>query len=172
MAANFFDRLPRRCPLFGGRLQAFPCPPPRPVQGGRNRTEITKERTSNNRKDERKWSSPLFLFCGCREGVGGERQGFLNLGTQLFSLTLLSSTRSLLSRDSHSDASLSRSSSTGGGTRLPTSVGERKYNTDWLHLVSAKSQPLFSSAAHLSHFRPQDFLRRLPVGTVFVTAAK
>jgi hypothetical protein len=57
---------------------------------------------------------------------------------------LLSSSFLHRSRSSHSDASLCASSSAGAGTRLPTSVVERKSNTGWLQLVSASSSRILN----------------------------
>jgi hypothetical protein len=63
--------------------------------------------------------------------------------------TLLSSL-SLRSRSSHSDASLCASASAGGGTRLPTSVVERKSSAGWLHLLSAKSSRILNRSFPLT----------------------
>ena len=59
------------------------------------------------------------------------------------------SSLSLRTRSSHSDASLLASPSVRAGTSLPTSVVERKPNTAWLHLLSAKSSRSVNRLFHL-----------------------
>jgi len=63
--------------------------------------------------------------------------------------TLLSSSRSLRSRSSHSDASLCASSQARAGASLPTSVVERKSSTALLHLSSASRSRTFQRLFHL-----------------------
>jgi hypothetical protein len=70
--------------------------------------------------------------------AGVERnRGSSTLAPSSSASTLLSSSRSLYSRSSHSDASLCTSSSAGNGTHLPAFGVERESSTALLHLTSA-----------------------------------
>jgi hypothetical protein len=92
-----------------------------------------------------------------KAGVG-RNSGSSTLAPFPSASALLSSFRSLRSRSSHSDASLCASSSSGAGTRLPTSVVDRKSSTALLHVSSARRsrtfQQLFTRPSYVSLSRP------------------
>ena len=129
-----------RCPRKGGSLQALICPPPRPVprrqrahQGNNKGNGEVKEAKSRPRLS-------LLLFRTGHEGgrLGGRSGRSSSSAPSSSTSRLPSSSFSLRSRCSHSDASFCACSSAGAGTRPPTSVVERKSSTAWLHLPSAR----------------------------------
>jgi len=112
------------------------CPPPKPVprrcrahQGNYKGNENVRLKEKLKGKQHRKplsvpYSPPADAT---KEGV---RNNGSSSAPSLSASALLSSSRSLLSRSSHSDASLPASSSTSSaGTVLPTSVDERQSRT-------------------------------------------
>ena len=110
---------------------------------GTGQMKVTNERTKEI--DPRSHSSSADAM---KEGVG-RNSGSSPSAPSLSSSALLSSSLSLRSRSSHSDASLCASSSASAGTRLPTSVVDRKSSTALLHLSSASRSRTFQRLFHL-----------------------
>jgi len=133
-------------PRGGGTLHAPRRPPPKPVprrcdahRGNHKGKEA--ERAWQTRKGS-KGTRSLVLVCGCHERGRSQEQWRSTpaanspAAPSSSASASLSASRSRRSRSSHSDASLSAPSS--AGTSIPTSAAERKSNTAWMHLPSAR----------------------------------
>jgi hypothetical protein len=111
------------------------------------------------RKDKRKAQEHSQSSCADAMKMGvGRNSGSSTLAPSPVASAALSSSLSLLSQSSHSDASLRASSSAWASTRLPTSVVARKSNIALLHLSSAS--------------RSQTFQRFFPFPVSFRTSAQ
>jgi len=133
MAAYIFDRFPAAVRAMAARCKLpFAIRPGLSQEDRRRPKEMTKERQEGNTPHSH--SSSLDTR---KAGMG--RNWGSSISTPSLSVSAsLSSSRSLLSQTSHSDASLCASSSTGAGASLPTSVVDRKSSTALLHLSSAR----------------------------------
>jgi len=98
----------------------------------RHPNEMTKERQKGNTLHSHSSSADA------RKAGVRRNRGSLTSAPSLSVSASLSSSRSLLSRTSHSDASHCASSSTGARASLPISVVDRKSSTALLHLSSAR----------------------------------
>jgi len=117
--------------------------------------------------------TPLSLFfCGHERRCGVELQSLLSLSLTFLASSLLSSFLSSRSRSSHSDVPLHASSSAWPGTRLLTSVVERKSRAAWLHPSPARGsgfsdlEGILGPPGAPSHLHPQDFLLVLSLRAV------
>jgi hypothetical protein len=151
MAAYFLDRFPAAVRAMAARCKLSVALRPGLSHEDRART---KEITNEGTKEIVPYSSSADAM---KAGVGRNSDSSTSAPSSSAS-ALLSSHLSLLSRSSHSDASLCASSSAGAGTRLPTSVVARKSSTALLHLSSAS--------------RSRTFQRLFPFPVSFLTSAQ
>jgi len=149
-----YSPFPVRCPRSGGSLQAplLPsaqaCPENVWCAPRRLQKEGTKEKKSERvEQRKRRRNKPcLHRSCGRHEvGCGQEQRRFPPKSGSSVPAPCSSSH----SRTSSSDTALTASSSASAGTRLPTSVEERKSSTARLHLPSARRSRTFHRPFHL-----------------------
>ena len=154
MAAYIFSRFPVRSPREAAR-----CKLPFALRPGsvprKNRYAPKKE---TKRKRKKSVTVPYSRADAMNGGVGKNSGGSFpapasSSAPSASASALLSCSCSILSRSSHSDASLPASSST-AGTIFPTSVEVRKSSTTRLHLSSAKRSRILHRLFH----RPVSFL--------------
>jgi len=134
---DFFDRFPFAVhPMAACCKLSFAIRPGLSQEDRRRPKEMTKERQEGNTLHSHSSSADAR-----KVGVGRNR-GSLTSAPSLSVSASLSSSRSLLSRTSHSDVSLYAPSSTGARASLPTSVVDRKSSTALLNLSSARRSPI------------------------------
>jgi len=125
----------------GGTLLAPFCPPPRPVP--RYDTHQGNYKRDDKRSRKMKKGICPSPAAAIKSGVG--RNGG---GSSPISSSAPAPCSSSHSRSSSSDTTLTAYSSS-AGTRLPTSVDERKSSRAWLHLPSARRSRSFHQSFHL-----------------------
>jgi len=129
----FFDHFPTAVRAMAARCKlSFTIRPGLSQEDRRRPKEMTKEKQEGNTLHSHSSSADA------RKAGVGRNRGSSTSASSLSVSASLSSSHSLLSRTSHSDASLCASSSTGAGASLPTSMVDRKSSTVLLHLSSAR----------------------------------
>jgi len=127
------------CPqsVRGGSSQASLCPPSGlSPEGGCAQKKSQRKRVSANERTKETWARPLAHSRGCHGGGRGKDKRPPPTPSSSAS-ALLSTSRSVRSLLSHFSTSLPVSSL--ARTSLPgTPVAERRSNTAWLHLPSAR----------------------------------
>ena len=152
MTRSMYSPFPGRSPREAAQCKLPLCPPPRPSRRRKFAHQGNKQMKRQRKDAPVPYSSPADARkCGVGRNSGSSS------APNASASALLSSSRSLLSRSSHSDASLPASASA-AGTTLPTSVDMRNRSSAWLHLWSAKS----SCALH----------RRLPLPVSLYTSSQ
>jgi len=129
-----------------------PLPFARPVP----RESRPVQRNRQRREQKKRAIRPLLLACRCHEWRGVKEQPEFfpvphpSTAPSASASPPRSSYRSRRSRSSHSDTSIPASSSSStGGTSLPTSVAVRKSSTAFPHLLSPSRSQIFQRPLHL-----------------------